>query len=82
MHSMTRKLFRVAIVAVAAAGTACSDSTGGEARVTVQLADAPADVFASAVVDIGRIELLQNGGPAVVLTEDGGTHDLLDLRTG
>lgn len=61
---------------------ACSDGTGGDPRVRVQLADAPSDLFASAVVDIGRVELLRAGGPAVVLTEDGGTHDLLDLQNG
>lgn len=74
---------RAAGIAVFGAfAVACSDSTGGDARVRIQLSDAPSDIFASAVVDIGRIELIRAGGSAVVLTQDGGTHDLLELQNG
>jgi hypothetical protein len=73
----------LAAAALAAAAMGCSDSTGGgDAQLTVQLADAPSDLYASAVVEIGRIELIPADGAPVVVTENGGTHDLLDLQNG
>lgn len=67
-----------------AAGLAACDGgvgLGRNARLTVALTDAPSDYFASATVDIGEIEIVPAGdGPPIMLTDDGGTHDLLDLE--
>lgn len=47
---------------------------------TVLLTDAPTDYLASAVVEFGSIELIPTEGPPVVLSEEGGSFDLLDLQ--
>lgn len=58
-------------------------ATDRDAYLQIQLTDAPADYLASAVVDIGRIEILPaDGGPAVVVVEDAGSYDLLQLQNG
>lgn len=61
-----------------------SDSTGSQtAHLTVALVDAPLAMFQEAKVHIGEISLIPQGaGPPVLLTEDGGEHDLLDLQNG
>lgn len=64
---------------------ACDDGTNvsDTARIRVLLTDAPSDYIASAMVDIGSVELLPaGGGERVVLTDDGtdGEVDLLDLQ--
>jgi len=64
---------------------ACDSATdGGDmAHLTLQLTDAPADYLESAVVEIGRIELLPMvGGDRFVITEAAGTYDLLTLQNG
>jgi hypothetical protein len=62
---------------------ACGDGTGtGDAQLTVALTDAPSDYYASAEVDIGAIEILPVDGPPIVLTDAGGTYDLLTLQDG
>lgn len=63
----------------------CDDGTNvsDTARIRVLLTDAPSDYIASAMVDIGSVELLPaGGGDRVVLTDDGtdGEVDLLDLQ--
>jgi hypothetical protein len=83
MNATKRWYGGLAAAALAAAAMGCSDSTGGgDAQLTVQLADAPSDLYASAVVEIGRIELVPAEGAPIVVTENGGTHDLLDLQNG
>jgi hypothetical protein len=57
-------------------------SPHGAARVTVLLTDAPHAYLESAVVTIDRVEILPMDGPAVVISTDGGTHDLLELQDG
>jgi hypothetical protein len=58
-------------------------ATDRDAQLQIQLTDAPADYLASAVVEIGRIEILPaDGGPAVVVVQDAGSYDLLDLQNG
>lgn len=47
---------------------------------TVLLTDAPTDYLASAVVEFGSVELIPTDGPPVVLSEEGGSFDLLDLQ--
>ena len=74
----------LSVLAVFALG-ACDSPTGdgNTAHLTLQLTDAPADYLESAVVEIGRIELLpSDGGDRIVLTEAGGTYDLLTLQDG
>lgn len=62
----------------------CGDLLGtGDARVTVLLTDAPSDYVGSAMIDVGRVELLPaDDGERVVLSEDGtdGPIDLLELQ--
>jgi hypothetical protein len=88
MRPIARTLTAVTVAAAAGAGLACSNSNNGldgpdAARVTVLLTDAPANVFKSAVVEIGEIKLLPGDGEeAIALTENGGTFDLLDLQNG
>jgi hypothetical protein len=62
----------------------CTDGTGtgGSARLTLQITDAPTDLFASAEVDVGRISLIPADGSPITLTETGGTFDLLDFQNG
>lgn len=62
----------------------CTDGTGtgGSARLTLQLTDAPTDLFASAEVDVGRISLIPADGAPITLTEAGGTFNLLDFQNG
>ena len=78
--------FRRALGALALLGAiGCSDLLGSDdtARLTVLLTDAPSDYVGSAMVDIGRVELLPaDDGERVVLSEDGtdGPIDLLDLQ--
>jgi len=63
----------------------CDDATGpdtGGAQLSVQLTDAPSDYFASATVEIGAVEIIPDDGPPVMLTEDAGEHDLLELQNG
>jgi hypothetical protein len=73
----------VSAASLVALFAACGDTTGsGAALLTVRLTDAPAPVFETAIVDIGRIEFLSADGPSITLTENGGTHDLLTLQNG
>lgn len=74
----------LSMLAAAALG-ACDSPTGdgNTSHLTLQLTDAPAEYLESAVVEIGRIELLPaDGGDRIVLTEAGGTYDLLTLQDG
>lgn len=62
---------------------ACSDSTGSnDVSLSVLLTDSPGDLIGAAVVEIGEISLIPADGPAIVLTDLGGTHDLLALQNG
>jgi hypothetical protein len=79
-------MFRKAVLLPAAATAllaACDSPTNsGDARVSVRLTDAPHEYLASAVVTIGRVELLSADGPPTVISENGGTYDLLELQDG
>lgn len=81
----TRSLL-IPLLAGSLALGACGGDVGpmlnGEARLTVQLTDAPSDYLESAVVEIGRIELRPDSGAAVVVVEDAGAYDLLRLQDG
>lgn len=81
---MIRKATLMTAAAAVLALGACDSplSTSGDARVTVLLTDAPHEYLDAAVVSIGRIELLPEDGPPVVITTDGGTYDLLQLQDG
>ncbi len=71
------------LILTAAATFGCGDSTGsGAARLTVVVTDAPIDLLESATVQIGDVEIIPADGPPVLLTSDGGTHDLLTLQDG
>lgn len=79
--------FLSAVLALAAplAFGACSDLFGsgsGDAQLSLQLTDAPSEYYSSATVDIGAIELIPADGAPVTLTDDGGSHELLDLQNG
>jgi hypothetical protein len=80
-----RKLARLAAVLTLGAAAACTDTTGGAgtATVTVRLTDAPSEYISSATVEIGKISLIPADGSApVVLTDNGGTYDLMTLQNG
>jgi hypothetical protein len=81
---MFRKTLLLAMAAGALTVSACDTptSSGETARVTVLLTDAPLKYLESAVVEIGRIEILPVGGPPIVISADGGTYDLLKLQDG
>lgn len=82
---MFRKSALLPMLAMAVALGACDESpTAGstDARLTVQLTDAPSDYLSSATVEIGRIEVLPASGGRLVVEEDGGTYDLLQLQNG
>lgn len=81
---MFRKLALLPVAAAALVLGACDSPTRGmdEARLTVQLTDAPSDYLESAVVKIGRIEVLPASGGPIVVSTTGGTYDLLQLQDG
>jgi hypothetical protein len=55
----------------------------GNAYLRILLTDAPSDYNASAVVEIGSIEILPaGGGSRQVIVEDAGSYDLMDLQNG
>jgi hypothetical protein len=55
----------------------------GNAYLRILLTDAPSDYIASAVVEIGSIEILPaGGGSRQVIVEDAGSYDLMDLQNG
>jgi len=72
------------IALTATAFTGCSDSTGPQepAHFVVTLTDSPGAWFDSAVVEIGEVWATQAGGPPILLSDDGGTWNLLDLQNG
>jgi hypothetical protein len=64
---------------------ACTNSTGtqsGTAHLRVQLTDAPSVAFDSAVVYIGTVTLIPVEGSPIVITDEGGRFDLLQLQNG
>jgi hypothetical protein len=64
---------------------ACTTSTGtqsGTAHLRVQLTDAPSVAFDSAVVYIGTVTLIPVEGSPIVITDEGGRFDLLELQNG
>ncbi len=82
---MNRKLIRhLALPLVALGLAACTDSTGtgGTANLRVVLTDAPGVEFDSAIVYISSVTLLPVEGDPIVITEEGGRFDLLDLQDG
>jgi hypothetical protein len=83
---MFRRAFSIFFVAAltAAVFTGCSDSTGPQepAHFAVMLTDSPGAWFESAEVTIGEVWATQAGGPPILLSDDGGTHDLLELQNG
>lgn len=81
---MFRKTAVLTLAAAALMTGACDSptSSGSDARLTVLLTDAPHAVLASAVVEIGRVEVLPAGGPPIVVVENAGEFDLLELQDG
>ena len=81
---MLRTATLITLVAAAFGLAACDSLTspGDQARVTVLLTDAPNPYLESAVVKIGRIEIIPAGGPPRVIAPEGGTYDLLELQDG
>ena len=72
------------VALTATAFTGCSDSTGPQepAHFVVTLTDSPGAWFDSAVVEIGEVWAIQANGPPILLSDDGGTWNLLDLQNG
>ncbi len=83
MFRRTISTFLVAALTVTAF-TGCSDSTEptGPAQFTVALTDSPGAWFESAEVTFGEVWATQAGGPPILLSDDGGTWNLLDLQNG
>lgn len=83
---MKRQCFRKLVLPMAAlAVAACSDSTGnntGTASLRVLLTDGPSIAYDSAIVWIGAVTLLPVEGDPIVITDEGGKFDLLDLQNG
>lgn len=85
---MLRRVSALAVTcAVLGLVAACDDGpsgVAGTASLTVALTDAPLPdgLLASAIVDVGRIEIIPSDGPPMELTMDGGSHDLLTLQDG
>jgi hypothetical protein len=80
---VTKSFFKALAVIATVSSMACSDSTGsGQATLTLQLTDAPSDLLSEAIVTLGQITLHPDSGDPIVLTSDGGTHDLLLLQNG
>jgi hypothetical protein len=83
---MNRQLIRQLALPVVLLGLAgCTDSTGstgGTANLHVLLTDGPGVEFDSAVVYVGAVTLLPVEGSPIVITEEGGRFDLLDLQNG
>jgi hypothetical protein len=82
---MNRNLIRhLALPLVALGLAACSDSTGtgGTTNLRVVLTDAPSVEFDSAIVYISTVTLLPVEGDPIVVTEEGGRFDLLELQDG
>ncbi|MEX0690419.1 MAG: DUF4382 domain-containing protein [Gemmatimonadales bacterium] len=76
--------FRSLLSLLALTGVAaCGDSTGsGTAQLRIQITDAPLEYFASAEVTIGEVSIIPADGAPVVVTDQGGTFDLLTLQNG
>ena len=81
-----RKAFlTLAAIAGVTVFAGCGENTGpldGMARLTVVLTDAPDAMYEEASVEIGAVTLIPADGPPILLTEAGGTHDLLALQDG
>jgi len=86
VNPMFRRAISTLLVAAltVTAFTSCSDSTApeGPAHFTVALTDSPGAWFESAEVTIGEFWATQAGGPPIMLSDDGGTYDLLALQNG
>lgn len=81
MRTRTMVLSLMAGLTLAACDTPTEQQ--GNAYLRILLTDAPSDYIESAVVEIGRIEILPaGGGPRQVIVEDAGSYDLLDLQNG
>lgn len=83
---MNRQLIRQLALPVVLLGVAgCTDSTGstgGTANLHVVLTDGPGIEFDSAVVYISTVTLLPVEGDPIVITDEGGRFDLLELQNG
>lgn len=72
-------------LAISVFAGACSGdpSTGtGTATLRIQLTDGPSIAYDSAIVYIGAVTIRPVGGDAIVITDEGGRFDLLDLQNG
>jgi hypothetical protein len=83
---MFRRAFSTILVVAltVTAVTSCSDSTApaGPAHFSVMLTDSPGAWFDSAVVSFGEVWAIQAGGPPILLSDDGGKWNLLELQNG
>jgi hypothetical protein len=82
LKSLRHLAFPAAALALAACSGTTDSNTSGIVNLRVQLTDAPSVEFDSAVVEIGRVTLIPVEGDPIVITEDGGRFDLLDLQNG
>lgn len=90
MNSHTRYMLSFVFVALLAFFVGCDDDASPDptdpgdetATLTVALTDASDVMFESATIEVGEISVTREGGPAVLLAEDAGTHDLLELQNG
>jgi len=84
--SIRRFALPMALMALAAygdtTGTTGNTGTTGTTMLRIQLTDAPSVEFDSAVVYIGAVTLLPVDGDPIVVTDEGGRFDLLQLQNG
>jgi hypothetical protein len=83
MRSSIRYLSSVAVASLALTA-ACDDGSpeAGTATLTVALTDAADVMFEAATIEVGEVRITRSGGAPVVLTDDAGEHDLLELQDG
>lgn len=85
MRSPFRHILTAAAAATLVFTAACDDTSSpeeGMAQLTVALTDAADVTYDAATIEVGEIRLVREGGPPVVLTDNAGEHDLLELQNG
>jgi len=81
-QSIRRLALPMTLMALAACGDTTGTANSGTTMLRVQLTDAPGVEFDSAVVYIGAVTLIPVEGDPILVTDEGGRFDLLQLQNG